>query len=137
MTFEERKRESKEEEGDALARGRRRALHRALARGSISRVREAAFVVTNPTHLAVALAYRPPEIAVPLVVVRAAGEGAARVRAIAASCEIPVVENAPLARALFRDARGGEPIPPALYVAVAEVVIALARCGKLRQAAAR
>ena len=58
MTFEERKREAKDQEGDPHARGRRRALHRSLLRGAIARVREAAFVVTNPTHLAIALEYR-------------------------------------------------------------------------------
>ena len=83
MSFEERKRELKEEEGDALARGRRRSLHRALLKGGIGRVADAAFVVVNPTQLAVALAYRPPCIPVPEVLVRASDAAAARVRAIA------------------------------------------------------
>ena len=65
MSFDERKREAKEEEGDAVARGRRRALHRALLRSGMQRLRDAAFVVTNPQHVAVALEYRPPEIGVP------------------------------------------------------------------------
>jgi flagellar biosynthetic protein FlhB len=127
MSFEERKRELKEEEGDALARGRRRSLHRSLLRGGINRVREAAFVVVNPTHLAVALAYRPPRIPVPEVLVRARDGTAARVREVATSYHIPVVENASLARALYRDTRAGDSIPPAHYVVVAEVVAALIR----------
>ena len=65
MSFEERKRELKDEEGDASARGRRRSLHRELLRGGMHRVKEASFVVVNPTHLAIAMAYRPPHIAVP------------------------------------------------------------------------
>ncbi len=131
MSFDERKRELKEEEGDALARGRRRSLHRALLRGGIARVREAAFVVVNPTHLAVALAYRPPRVAVPEVLVCVCDEAAARVRELAVSYRIPIIENAGLARALYRDGRPGEPIPHAHYVAVAEVVAALMRTNEL------
>ncbi len=131
MSFEERKREVKEEEGDALARGRRRSLHRALLRGGLTRVKEAAFVVVNPTRLAVALAYRPPRVPVPEVLVRARDEAAARVREIAAIHRVPIVENVALARALYRDGRLGEPISPAHYVAVAEVVAALMRADEI------
>jgi flagellar biosynthetic protein FlhB len=131
MSFEERKREVKEEEGDALARGRRRSLHRALLRGGLGRVKEAAFVVVNPTHLAVALAYRPPRVPVPEVLVRARDEAAARVREIAAINRVPIVENVALARTLYRDGRPGEAIAPAHYVAVAEVVAALMRAGEI------
>jgi flagellar biosynthesis protein FlhB len=132
MSFEERKRESKEEEGDAAARGRRRALHRALLRGGMQRLKDAAFVVANPQHVAVALEYRPPGVPVPRVLVRAAGAAAARVRATATLYKIPIVENVWLARALYRDGRAGEPIPHAHYVAVAEVVASLARAAELR-----
>jgi flagellar biosynthesis protein FlhB len=131
MSFEERKREVKEEEGDALARGRRRSLHRALLRGGLGRVKEAAFVVVNPAHLAVALAYRPPRIPVPEVLVRARDEAAARVREIAAIYRVPIVENVALARTLYRDGCPGEAIAPAHYIAVAEVVAALMRAGEI------
>jgi flagellar biosynthesis protein FlhB len=131
MSFEDRKREHKEEEGDAIARGRRRSLHRALLRGGMGRIEEAAFVVANPTHVAVALAYSPPHVAIPEVVVRAADEAALRVREMAARYRIPIVHNVWLARALYRDARSGEPIPHAHYVAVAEVVAALMRSNEL------
>lgn len=127
MSFEERKREIKEEEGDASARGRRRALHRALLRGGVRRLKDAAFVVVNPEHVAVALEYRPPRVCVPRVLVRAADSAAVVVRATAIQYGIPIVENVWLARALFRDGRAGEPIPHPLYVAVAEVVVALMR----------
>ena len=131
MTFEERKREAKEEEGDSVARGRRRALHRALVRGGLGRVCEAAFVVTNPDHVAVALEYRPPAVAVPRVLVRALDEAALEVRTLARAHRIPIVENVLLARALYRDGRAGDPIPHAHYVAVAEVVAALMRAGEI------
>jgi flagellar biosynthesis protein FlhB len=133
MTFEERKREAKDQEGDPHARGRRRALHRSLLRGAIARVREATFVVTNPTHLAIALEYDPPAVPVPRVLVRAADAAALRVRGFAAEYGIPVVENVALARALFRDARPGDAIGHAHYVAVAEVVAALIRTGAIRR----
>jgi flagellar biosynthesis protein FlhB len=131
MSFEERKREAKEQDGDPHARGRRRSLHRALLRGAIARVREASFVVANPTHVAIALDYRPPAVPVPRVLVRAADEAALRVRELAAACGVPVVENVALARALYADARPGESIPHAHYVAVAEVVAALMRTGAI------
>jgi flagellar biosynthesis protein FlhB len=127
MSFEERKREAKEQEGDPFARSRRRALHRALSRSAMARVKRASFVVVNPTHVAVALEYRPPEVPVPLVLVRAVDAAALRVRALAAQYDIPIVENVLLARALYQDARPDEPIPYEHYVAVAEVVAALMR----------
>jgi flagellar biosynthesis protein FlhB len=127
MSFDERKREAREEEGDAVARGRRRSMHRSLLHGAIARVKEAAFVVTNPTHVAVALAYEPPSVPVPQVLVRAAGETVRRVRELAERYRIPVVEDAALARALYRDGRSDAPIPRAHYVAVAAIVAALSR----------
>jgi flagellar biosynthesis protein FlhB len=127
MSFDERKRETKEHDGDPFTRGRRRMFHRALLRGALAKVKDASFVVANPTHFAVALEYRPPEIPIPLVLVRAAGEAALRVRALATTHDVPVVENVTLAQALYRDGRAGQPIAQAHYVAVAEIVAALAR----------
>lgn len=129
MSFEELKRDQKEHDGDPLARSRRRTLHRQLSRGSLRKVREAAFVLTNPTHLAIALEYRPPSVPVPRVLVRAADETAARVRELAAEFGVPVVENVPLARSLYATARPGEFIPRETYVAVAEIVASLAKAG--------
>lgn len=127
MSFVEYKREVKEQDGDAAVRGRRRSLHRSLVRGSLARVKDASFVVVNPTHVAVALEYRPPEVPVPTVLVRAVDDGALRVRELATRHDVPIVENVPLARALYADARVGEPIAQAHYVAVAEIVAALRR----------
>jgi flagellar biosynthesis protein FlhB len=132
MSLAEFKRELKESDGDPLARSRRKALHRTIVRGAIERVKDAAFVVVNPTHVAVALEYRPPEVPVPAVLVRAAGEMALRVRELAAEYRVPVIENVSLARALYRDGAVGEPIAREHYLAVAEVVIALMRSGVLR-----
>jgi flagellar biosynthesis protein FlhB len=125
MSFEEMKRDQKEHDGDPHARSRRRSLHRQIARGSLRRVKDAAFVVTNPTHIAVALEYRPPEVAVPRVLVRAADESAARVRELAAAYGIPLVANVALARRLYATTEPGEYIPHETYIAVAEIVAAL------------
>ena len=132
MSLHELKREVKENDGDPATRARRKALHRNVLRGAISRVKDASFVVVNPTHVAVALEYRPPEVPVPIILVRAAGEMALRVRDEAARAGVPVIENVALARALFAHAEVGEPIPHEYYVAVAEIVAALIRTGALR-----
>ncbi len=131
MSFEDLKRDHKEHEGDPLARGRRRALHRAIARSSVQRVKEAAFVVTNPTHLAIALEYAPPQVPVPRVLVRAADEVAAAVRDAAREHGVPLIENVSLARELYAKTKAGEFIPQETYVAVAEIVGALKKSGVL------
>lgn len=131
MSFAELRRELKESDGDPLARSRRKAMHRNLLRGALAKVKDAAFVVVNPTHVAVALEYHPPAVPVPTVLVRAADEMASRVRELAREHGIPVIENVPLARALYRDGAVGEAIPYEHYVAVAEVVAALVRTGAL------
>lgn len=131
MSFDELKRDQKESDGDPLARSRRRAMHRQISRGSLRRVRDAAFVVTNPTHIAIALEYRPPEVPIPRVLVRSADEAAARVRELAGAYGIPLVENVPLARRLYALAQPGEFVPQETYVAVAEVVAALSKTGAL------
>jgi flagellar biosynthesis protein FlhB len=131
MSHDELKRDVREHDGDPHAKSRRKTFHRALVRGSLQRVREAAFVVVNPTHVAVALAYDPPRIGVPLVLVRAADEGAAQVRALAREHGVPLVENVGLARALYAEGEVDRPIPQAHYFATAHVVAELARAGVL------
>ena len=129
MNAHELKRDNKENEGDPLLRGRRRIMHRALNVGALARVKDAAFVLTNPTHIAIALDYRPPQVPVPRVLVRAVDESAQRVRELAAECGIPVVENVALARQLYALAQPGDEIPVETYIAVAEVVNALMQTG--------
>ncbi|MBC5810939.1 MAG: EscU/YscU/HrcU family type III secretion system export apparatus switch protein [Candidatus Eremiobacteraeota bacterium] len=131
MSAEEVRRDQKESDGDPLVRGRRRRAHDALARSSLARMREAAFVVTNPTHVAIALAYRPPEIAVPRVVVRAQDEAALAARARARELGIPIVEDIALARGLFAAVAVDGYIPRDRYDDVARVVAGLTRAGLL------
>jgi flagellar biosynthesis protein FlhB len=131
MSFEELKRDAKENDGDPQMRARRKTLHRDLVRGAVTRTREASFVVVNPTHVAVALRYAPPQVPVPEVLVRAAGAGALRVRALAREARIPVIEDAPLARLLYATTLGSRTIAPETYVAVAQIVADLVHAGLL------
>jgi len=131
MSFDELKRDARENDGDPQTRARRKTLHRDLVRGAIARTREASFVVVNPTHVAVALRYAPPQVPVPEVLVRAADGGALRVRAVAREAGIPVIEDPPLARLLYATSAGGRAIAPETYVAVAQIVADLAHAGLL------
>lgn len=131
MSLHEIKRDAKENEGDPQARARRKGAHRAIVRGAIGRVREASFVVVNPAHVAVALRYAPPAFPVPEILVRAVDDAALRVRTIAREHGIPVVEDIALARLLYARGESGRAIPPDTYVAVAQIIAALARDGLL------
>lgn len=131
MTFEEVKRDQKEQDGDPAAKAHRRSMHRDISRASLKRLKEAAFVLMNPTHLAIALEYHPPAIPVPRILLKAAGESALRVREAARELRIPIIENVALARALFASAKPGETIPKETYIAVAEIVAALSKDGSL------
>ena len=127
MSFDEMKRDLKQSEGDPQLRSRRRAQHRALIRGSLLRLPEATFVVANPAHVAIALEYRPPEIAVPRVVLRAIDAGAQLVKSRARSLGIPIVEDVSLARTLLATTRIDDVIPRECYLAVARIVAVLLR----------
>ena len=123
MTKEEVKQESKDTEGDPMVKSRLRSLGRSLARRRMmADVPTADVVVTNPTHRAVALKYDPAISAAPIVVAMGERKLAERIKAVALEAGVPVIENRPLARALIATARVGMPIPPELYVAVAEVL---------------
>jgi type III secretion protein U len=126
MSFDEIKREYRQNEGDPRLRGQRRRAHRALVRGSIGRLKEAAFVVCNPTHVAVALEYHPPDIVVPRVIVRAIDAGALEVKRKARALGVPIVEDVALARALLGTSVD-DYIPASTYAAVAAIVSGLLR----------
>lgn len=132
MTKQELKEDLRETEGDPLVRARQRRRQRELARARMLRdVARATVVVTNPVHLAVALRYAPREAPAPVVVAKGARRMAERIREIADRHRVPVVENAPLAQALYRSVPVGRMIPPALYYAVAEVLALLYRTRRL------
>lgn len=125
MSKDEVRREYKDSEGDPLIRAMRRRRQSELSRNRM--LRDIAFadvVVTNPTHLAVALRYAEGEAA-PRVVAKGADHLAAKIRAEAYRHGVTVTEDKPLARALYRACKPGQYVPAALYEAVA-VVLALA-----------
>jgi len=123
MTREEVKRETKEQEGDPQVKAQVRRVQRAMAqRRMMAAVPEASVVVTNPTHVAVALKYVAATMATPVLVAKGRGEIAARIKALAQVHGIRQVEAPPLARALYRHCDLNAPVPAQLYVAVAQVM---------------
>jgi flagellar biosynthetic protein FlhB len=123
MSKEEIRKEIKEAEGDQILKVRRRTMARSLARRRmLISVGDADVVVTNPTHIAVALKYDPEVATAPVVLAMGARKVAQQIKRIAMDSGVPVVENKPLARALYKTARVGLPIPVELYVAVAEIL---------------
>ncbi|MBB6084942.1 type III secretion system export apparatus subunit SctU [Castellaniella defragrans] len=123
MSKAEVKQEYKEMEGDPHIKGKRKHLHQEMAmQGAVQSARKATVVVTNPTHLAIALYYDQDET--PLPVVLAKGEGALALDMMRAAREagVPVMQNIPLARALMADAQPDQYIPSELIEPVAEVL---------------
>ena len=123
MSRQELRDELRQTEGDPGVRSRIRSLQRRLAqRRMMHEVPNAQVVITNPTHFAVALAYDSAKMSAPEVVAKGADLVAARIVEVARQHRVPIVPNAPLARALYRSVDVGQPIPAALYQAVAEVL---------------
>ncbi len=130
MSKDEVKREYKEMEGDPHIKHKRKHLHQEMMQeGAVHSARQASVLVTNPTHLAVALRYDADET--PLPVVLAMGEGALAERMMRAAREagVPVMQNIPLARALTEQATAGQYIPSELVEPVAEVLRLLQQLG--------
>lgn len=122
MTKQEIIDEHKEMEGDPQIKAQRKQRHRDLINGNMRDVADASVVITNPTHLAIAIRYDWDEDEVPMVLVKGADYMAELIREEARTHDIPMIENVPLARALYKSADAGEPIPADLYQAVAEIL---------------
>lgn len=123
MTKQEVKDEHKDTEGDPLVKQRIRSAQYAMARKRMmAEVPKAEVVITNPTHLAVAIAYDKEKMFAPRVVAKGAGLIAARIREIAKENNVPIVEDKPLARLLFKTLDVGQSIPEELYRAIAEIL---------------
>ena len=116
------KQEHKQSEGDPLVKGHIRSRQLAAARNRMmADVPQADVVMVNPTHVAVALRYQPDRNA-PVVVARGAGAIAAKIRETAAGAGVPLVQDVPLARALYSSTEVGQEIPAELFAAVAQVL---------------
>lgn len=123
MTREEVKDESKQSEGDAHVKGAmRRMARRLLQRQMLAAIPTADVVVTNPTHYAVALKYERGVDSAPIVLAKGENGLAKRIKALAAENGVPMVENKPVARALFAIGKVGSPIPSEMYQAVAQIL---------------
>ncbi len=123
MSKQDLKEEGKQTEGDPLIKARIRSIQRDLARKRMmSEVPKADVVITNPTHLAVALYYNHEELAAPKVVAKGAGFVAEKIKELGRNHQVPVVENKPLAQILFKSVDVGQMIPAHLYQLVADIL---------------
>jgi flagellar biosynthetic protein FlhB len=123
LTKQEAKQEHKEREGDPAIRARVRGVQREMARRRMMQaVKKADVIITNPTHIAVALSYDKESMAAPKVVAKGADFMAQKIKKIASDAGVPLVENVPLARALYKSVKVGHGVPRALFQAVAEVL---------------
>ncbi|MFW5960703.1 MAG: EscU/YscU/HrcU family type III secretion system export apparatus switch protein, partial [Chitinivibrionales bacterium] len=133
MSKQEIKEERKQMEGDPQIKSRIKSLQREMAkRRMLEEVPQATVVVTNPTHLAIAIKYNSEEMSAPLVVAKGKSHMAERIKQIAEDNEIPVVQDKPLARTMYDKVEPGDDIPVEFYNAVAEI---LAYVYKLKGAA--
>jgi len=123
MSRQEVKEEYKRLEGDPMVKQRMRDLQRQMAyQRMMAAVPQADVVVTNPTHLAVALRYAQEKMRAPILLAKGERLHAEEIRRVAEEHEVPIVENEPLARSIYRTTSVGSEIPRELYQAVAEVL---------------
>lgn len=123
MTMQEMRDEHKESEGSPERKGAIRQRQRQIAMGGVAQaMREAQFVVTNPTHFSIAMAYDPDKASAPIVLAKGRGEKALAMRELAAELNLPVLEFPVLARSLYFTTRERQMIREELYVAVASVL---------------
>lgn len=123
MTKKEVKDEYKRLEGDPLIKQRQRDAQRAMSQGrQMGAVPGADVVVTNPTHYAIAIEYKPNSMQAPVVVAKGERLFAREIIKVAESHYIPIIENPPLARSLYKLTPVGAEIPPDYYQAVAEIL---------------
>ena len=128
MSKQEIKEEYKQTEGDPQIKGKIKEVQRSRARARMmQQVPQADVVIRNPTHFAVALRYHPDEDAAPIVLAKGQDSLALRIVKVAEEHKVAVIENVPLARALYADAELDREIPPALYNPVAEVLVYIFR----------
>lgn len=124
MSHRDLKEETKRREGDPQVRSKRRQLQREAVKraGAVQRVPDADVLITNPTHLAIALKYERDAMAVPQLIAKGAGDLAAKMKQVAYRSGVPVVENKPLARELFRKTAIDDGVPEKLFPVVAKIL---------------
>ena len=123
MTKQEIKEEHKSREGDPMIKARIRRIQREMAnKRMMGDVPKADVIITNPTHIACAIQYDPATMAAPKLLAKGADLMAEKIRALAREHNIPIVENKPLARTIFKTMKIGHAIPRELFTAVAQVL---------------
>jgi type III secretion protein U len=123
MSIRDIRQESKENEGDPYIKGRRRQLHQEWAQQNmLSSVRRSSVVVTNPTHLAIAILYEPGETELPVIVAKGEDYEAKLIREAAEEAGVPVMQNVDLARGLYERAELDDYLPGEFFEAVAELL---------------
>lgn len=139
MSKRDVKEESKNREGDPRIRARVRELRLEMLKRSksLAKVPSADVLITNPTHLAVALSYQHGKSGAPQVVAKGAGEVARSMRALAGKHQIPIVQNKLLARALFREVDYDGYVPEKLYPQVAKIMVWVYSMREARRASGR
>ena len=134
MTKEEVRRERKDENVSPQMMGRLRARQREIAKKRMmAEVPDADVIITNPTHFAVALKYKADSMTAPIVVAKGQDLVALKIRELARDNDVPIVENPPLARALYKHGNLGREIPGDMYEAVAEVLAFVYQINAQRQ----
>jgi len=124
MTKQEIKEENKQTEGDPLVKGRIRRLQREIARKRMmAQVPKADVVITNPTHFAVAIRYVPEKMKAPVVIAKGADFLAEKIKEIAKTHNVPIVENKAVAQVLYRMVQIDQVVPETLYKAIAEILV--------------
>jgi flagellar biosynthetic protein FlhB len=123
MSKQEVRDEMKNMEGDPHIRARRREAHRKLAQAKeMNGVKTADVLITNPTHISVALKYDPRRFPAPIVVAKGQEDIALQMRKIAKAHGVPIIERKPLARQLYAEVKVGRPIPPDMYNVFVEIM---------------
>ena len=131
MSRQEVKEERKMYEGDPLVRSRlRERMREIMRRNMLKAVPKADVVITNPTHFAIALEYDRAVMAAPTVTAKGADLVAAKIREVAAEHRVPVVENRPLAQALWREVDIGDPVPEKFYEVISIVLAEVYRASQ-------
>ncbi len=132
MTKQELKDEMKNSDGNQQVKARRRRRRAVSKARSLAEIPTADVVVTNPTHIAIALRYDRKTMRAPKVVAKGIRLNAKKIREIAEQHQVPIVENKPLARMLFKHGRVGGEVPAQLYAAVAEILAWVYRMNRYR-----
>lgn len=126
MTKQEVKEEYKQMEGDPHIKGKIKQKQRQMANQRMMQaVPSSTVILTNPTHISIAIRYEQGKDTTPIVVAKGADEVAFRIREIAKSHDIPIIENVPLARLIYKEVDIDQEIPEEMYKAVAEVLVAV------------